>query len=105
MTLGSGTAATEPLLLGENTARAMDFDGVDDVEYEAENFDSQLIVKGLHTVRGKVEFKPRNTILPPDLFEQGEKLMFWVNQTATKAYRIVPQQEAENLEKQDSPGP
>lgn len=65
----------------------------DNVEYEAEDFDTQLIAKGLHTVRGKVEHRPRQTILPPDLFEQFQNMIFWNNPEGTKAYRITVQQD------------
>ena len=60
------------------------------VEYEAEDFDTQLLVKGLHTVRGPVELKPRRTILPPDLFAEFERMMFWRDSTHTRAHRIAP---------------
>jgi sulfotransferase len=62
----------------------------DHVEYEAEDFDTQLLARGLHSVTGKVELKPRRTILPPDLFEQFEQMMFWRMAVQTKAHRIVP---------------
>lgn len=61
----------------------------EDVVYEAEDFDTQLIAKGLHTVRGKVELKPRQTILPPDLFERFNNLVFWRDGKGTRAHRIV----------------
>lgn len=61
----------------------------DNVEYEAEDFDTQLIARGLHTVRGKVELKPRPTILPPDLFKRCQDLVFWHDARGTKAHRIV----------------
>lgn len=61
----------------------------DNVEYEAEEFDSRMLVKDLHTVRGKVEFKQRPTILPPDLFEQFSQLAFWNDSKGTRANRIV----------------
>lgn len=47
------------------------------VEYEADNFDLQLGAKGLHTIRRKVEFIERPTILPPDLFHRFQNDMFW----------------------------
>ena len=65
----------------------------DNVEYEAEDFDSQLLAKGLHTVRGKVELKPRETILPPDLFKRCQDLTFWHDPKGTKAHRIVVSQD------------
>ncbi len=65
----------------------------DNVEYEAEDFDTQLLAKGLHTVRGKVELKPRQTILPPDLFKRCQDLTFWQDARGTKAHRIVVTQD------------
>ncbi|PLK26303.1 sulfotransferase family protein [Novosphingobium sp. TH158] len=49
----------------------------DNVEYEADNFDLQLGAKGLHTIRRKVEWIERPTILPPDLFQRFQNDMFW----------------------------
>ncbi len=66
----------------------------DNVEYEAEDFDSQLIAKGLHTVRGKVELRPRETILPPDLFKRCQDLTFWNDPQGTRANRIVVTQDS-----------
>lgn len=61
----------------------------DNVEYEAEDFDHQLLARDLHTVRGRVELKPRQTILPPDLFQRCQNLVFWHDATGSKAHRIV----------------
>lgn len=47
------------------------------VEYEAGEFDHALGADGLHTVRGAVEWRPRKTVLPPDLFRRFEKDSFW----------------------------
>ncbi len=44
-----------------------DFNNVDYAEGE---FDEMLGVKGLHSVKRKVEFKPRRSILPPELFHR-----------------------------------
>jgi sulfotransferase len=49
----------------------------DHVEYSAGEFDKQLGAKGLHDVNGKVEWRPRKTILPPDLFARYDKDQFW----------------------------
>jgi sulfotransferase len=49
----------------------------DQVEYEAEEFDSGIGAPGLHTVRRKVEFLDRRTILPPELFARFENDAFW----------------------------
>jgi sulfotransferase len=48
------------------------------VEYQAEEFDTALGSPGLHTVRKKVEFIERNTILPPELFERFQNDSFWM---------------------------
>jgi sulfotransferase len=72
----------------------------ENVEYEAHDFDMQLLAPGLHTVRGRVEIKPRTTILPPDLFQRFQQLTFWRDPAGSKAFSIVqkpdepPKQEA-----------
>ena len=48
------------------------------VEFAEESFDSKLGMPGLHTVRPKVEFKARQTILPPDLFNRFAQDDFWL---------------------------
>ena len=63
-----------------------DFDAV---EYAADDFDAFLNTPGLHTVRSKVEWKPRRTVLPPDLFERLAKMAFWQEGQATLANKIV----------------
>ena len=60
----------------------------DNVEYEAEHFDTAMLAKDLHRVSGKVELKPRRTILPPDLFERCQNLVFWQDAAGTKAHRV-----------------
>ena len=42
----------------------------DNVEYDEPEFDARLGMPGFHTISGKVVAKPRETILPPDLFNQ-----------------------------------
>lgn len=49
----------------------------DNVEYAADDFDMGLGTPGLHTVRRKVEFRERRTVLPPDLFARFEGDAFW----------------------------
>ncbi len=61
----------------------------DNVEYDAGEFDEQLGVKGLHTVKRKVEFKPRRSILPPDLFQKYSEMAFWSDSTGTSANIIT----------------
>lgn len=63
----------------------------DNVAYAAHDFDMQLVAPGLHTISGKVELKPRRTILPPDLFKRCQDLIFWGNSADSKAYKIVNQ--------------
>ena len=71
--------------LGESPF-AHDFDVV---EYEAKAFDERLGTPGMHRVSGKVQFKPRRTILPPDLFERYADMSFWHDRKATKASVIA----------------
>jgi sulfotransferase len=49
----------------------------ENVEYEADNFDVALGARGLHTVRRRVEWTERRTVLPPDLFNRFSGDMFW----------------------------
>lgn len=66
-----------------------DFDAV---EYEESEFDTKLGVKGLHSVRRKVEFKARRSILPPDLFTKYQEMDFWQDKTGTAASIIAAKQ-------------
>lgn len=63
-----------------------DFENID---YDEPEFDLNLNTKGLHKVRPKVEFQPRRTVLPPDLFEQYNRLSFWTDLTDSRASTIV----------------
>jgi len=65
------------------------------VEFDAPDFDADLGISGLHRVRRKVTFKPRNTILPPDLFEKYASLSFWTDQTGSRA-NVITVPETEN---------
>ncbi len=47
------------------------------VAYEARAFDDALGTPGLHEVQGRVEWRPRPTVLPPDLFERFVPDSFW----------------------------
>ena len=67
------------------------YDDFDAVEYDAPAFDAQLGLDGLHRVHKKVEPRPRQTIIPPDLFERYSQLSFWQNLPNSAAYRIVVQ--------------
>lgn len=57
----------------------------DNVSYEAHDFDDALGIPGLHKVEGKVEFRPRQTILPPDVFKKYAAHTFWRDNLKTKA--------------------
>ena len=59
------------------------------VQYQEPEFDKKLQTQGLHQVRERVEFKPRTTILPPDLFERFDSLSFWTEPTNSHASAIV----------------
>lgn len=59
------------------------------VNYTEQEFDSNLGVKNLHSVKPKVEFKARQTILPPDLFKQYDKMDFWSDTAGTNANIIA----------------
>jgi sulfotransferase len=47
------------------------------VEYAADHFDLPLGAPGLHTVRRRVEWVERQTVLPPGLFERFANDAFW----------------------------
>jgi sulfotransferase len=49
----------------------------DNVEYQANDFDFALGTRGLHTVRRKVEWIERQSVLPPHLFDRFDNDMFW----------------------------
>lgn len=60
----------------------------DNVEYEEGEFDQALGVKDLHTVKRKVEHKPRRTVLPPELFAKYSEMAFWEDTSGTEASNI-----------------
>lgn len=47
------------------------------VEHSGGEFDRQIGAPGLHDVRGAVEWRPRETLLPPDLFHRYDNDQFW----------------------------
>lgn len=63
---------------------------VDNVHYEAPEFDEALGLSGLHTVRKKVELQDRQTILPPDIFEKYMNMAFWRTDTRSRASVLKP---------------
>lgn len=62
----------------------------DNVEYDAPEFDSDLGMKGLHRVHKVVAPRPRQTILPPDVFKEHHNKAFWRTLKNSKAYVISP---------------
>ena len=50
---------------------------LDNVEYEASEFDLALGTPNLHTVRRKVAWIERRTVLPPELFNRFVNDAFW----------------------------
>lgn len=75
----------------------------DSVSYEAPEFDAQLGLQGLHRVHKKVEPRPRQTILPPDLFKKYSQLAFWCNLQDSKAFRITSQSDSNNPQQHTLP--
>jgi sulfotransferase len=49
----------------------------ENLSFDTPEYDEGLGLKGLHKVRQKVSFDRRETILPPDLFDQYSRLSFW----------------------------
>ena len=58
----------------EEPAFSHDFDNV---HYEDSGFDEIIGLPGMHTVRKRVEYTERETILPPDLFTVYDRCSFW----------------------------
>src|SRR6056297_1772731 len=58
-------------------------------EFDAESFDQNLGIDGMHRVHPKVEPRPRDTILPPEIFEKYTKLSFWTDLAGSRAFRIT----------------
>ena len=50
----------------------------DNVEYSADDFDLRMGTPDLHTVRRKVEWVERRSVLPPDLFARFANDAFWL---------------------------
>jgi sulfotransferase len=88
--LTTGPAQTLSLIYQFMGEKPFDHD-FENVEYTEPEFDQKLRTQGLHQVRQKVEFKPRNTILPPDLFERFNQLSFWTTPTESLAHVICVQ--------------
>ena len=68
------------------------------VKYDAPEFDEALGLHGLHQVRPQVGLQRRESILPPDLFEQYSKLSFWQDQANSRA-NVITAKPAASTEK------
>lgn len=66
------------------------------VEYDAPQYDASLGLDGLHRVHPKVAPRPRQTVLPPDLFQRFDQMAFWRDLPNSKAFRIVNQPRTED---------
>jgi sulfotransferase len=63
----------------------------DNVEYDAEDFDLQMGVPGLHRVKAQVKFTPRRAVIPADLFDKYNKMSFWNDPAGSTANVITAQ--------------
>jgi sulfotransferase len=64
---------------------------IENVRYEEAEFDAQIGLPGLHTVRSKVEYAERPYILPPDLVAKYAELSFWDRPALNyRGVRILP---------------
>lgn len=63
------------------------------VEYAEPEFDRRLGTPGLHTVKRKVEYTPRQTVLPPELFQRFSNLTFWHDVNRSLAHVVCAQPE------------
>lgn len=61
----------------------------ENIQFDAPEFDEALGMSGMHTVRPKVEFVPRPTILPPDLFQRFQGMDFWHDVANSRANVIA----------------
>jgi sulfotransferase len=52
------------------------------VEFNADEFDTRLGTPGLHRVKKKVKAEKRETVLPPDIFNRFANDNFWNNASA-----------------------
>lgn len=61
----------------------------ENVAFDAQAFDANLGLPGLHKVRPKVAVEARRTILPPDLFARLDDLSFWRDLSQSAAHVIA----------------
>lgn len=87
--------------IGEPWYDGHDFDNV---EFDAPAFDAALGVDGLHRVQPRVEFKPRRTILPPDVFRKFKDMDFWRETAGTRAHVVAAQKQASDEIEEENDG-
>lgn len=80
-----GTLAQLYAFLGE-APFAHDFD---DVAFDSEELDRPMGAPGLHRVRGKVAWRERPTVLPPELFGRFANDAFWLHPEASSRTRAT----------------
>ncbi|KAA1151364.1 sulfotransferase [Pseudoalteromonas sp. FUC4] len=61
----------------------------ENVTYNASEFDKNLGADGLHTVKNKVAFTGRKTVLPPELFKKYSDMAFWLEPQGSNASLIT----------------
>jgi sulfotransferase len=61
------------------------------LQYDAQEFDNNLGLAGLHRIRPQVSLQQRATLLPPDLFEQYANMCFWQDGRGSRANVIAAQ--------------
>ncbi len=66
------------------------------VEYDEPEFDRRLGTPGLHRIFGPVRREARQTVLPPDLYQQFDALTFWDDPSGSSAWRIAPEPGADH---------
>jgi sulfotransferase len=71
--------------LGE-TPFEHDFERLD---FDTPEYDEGLGLRGLHKVRNKVSLQARQSILPPDLFQQYSQLSFWKDTKSSRSNVIM----------------
>jgi sulfotransferase len=63
---------------------------VDHVSYDEPDYDAHLGMPGLHKVHGKVEYRMRDSSIPPDIFAKYSDVNFWLRpEMNRKGVRIL----------------
>jgi sulfotransferase len=61
----------------------------ENIDFDAPEFDKVLGLDGMHRVRSKVSFQPRQSILPPDISIKFKNSSFWRDGTGSRAHVIA----------------